>query len=408
MFNNWFAGFDFREYNPNIQRFYLFAIPTFAGMALFLLLYNLYLIRLGFREDFIGQFTGVFALASGLLAFPTGLLSDRIGRKPFLVGATLCLTVSHFGLCYITSETALLILAFIGGAGAGFIFVNFIPFIGENASPERRGQAIALWMAIQVLTRMFISLTGGALPDLMSHIIGLSTDQPDPFRYALLIGAGCSAIAIFPLLGIRAQPSQLQKNESNTEQKPLIPYKDLAIFTSISSFRGLSTGLSFPFFNVFFHEELHASTATIGIIFFLSLTIGLPCTLSAPGMLRRFGAVFTLVPLRAIGATTLAIMGLWLNFPFAVLLFLISTAMESLTTPAEMTVATNTLSRPYWGRMQSLRVTGFQCLSAFGSIVAGFLIITYGYGVTFFLAGLARMTSAFIFLVIFAYHKKGS
>jgi predicted MFS family arabinose efflux permease len=165
-------------------------------------------------------------------------------------------------------------------------------------------------------------------------------------------------------------------------------------------------GLSFPFFNVFFQEELHASTSAIGIIFFLSLALGLPCTLSAPGMLRRFGATFTLVPLRAIGAIALSILGFWLNLPFAVLLFLISTALESLTTPAEMAFATNTLPRSYWGRMQSLRVTGFQCLSALGSVAAGILIVTYGYSVAFFLAGLARMTSAFIFLVIFGYKKK--
>ena len=407
MFKTWLVGFNLREYSPNIRRFYLFAIPTFAGMALFLLLYNLYLIRLGFREDFIGEFTGVFALASGVVAIPTGILSDRLGRKPFLVIATFCLAISHLGLCYFTQESLLLCLAFLGGAGAGFIYVNFIPFLGENATPERRAQAIAMWMGIQMLTRMIVNLTGGTFPDLMSYITGLPTDLPEPFQYALLIGAGCSIIAIIPLMGIRNQPSHPPKPEDDVSQKLPTPWKNLSIFSSISAGRGLAMGLSFPFFNVFFHEELNTATATIGIIFSASLAIGFPSTLAAPGMLRKFGASFTLIYVRAFGAVALTAMGLWLNFPFAVLLFLISTSIDSLTVPAEMAFATNTIPRPYWARLQSLRVTGFQALSALGSVVAGILIITYGYWLAFLLAGMARLTSSIIFLTVFGHQQTG-
>jgi hypothetical protein len=133
--------------------------------------------------------------------------------------------------------------------------------------------------------------------------------------------------------------------------------------------------------------------------------LGLPLTMSAPGMARRFGTTLTIVPLRALGAVALTLMGLWLNFPLAVAFFLISTAVESLTTPTEMTFATNSLSRPYWGRMQSLRVTGFQCLSAIGSIWAGFLIVEHGYWAAFALAGFARLGSALTFLIVFGYQK---
>jgi len=405
MFKNWFAGFDLREYNPNVQRFYMFAIPAFSGMALFVLLHNLYLIRLGYQEDFIGQLIGLFSLASGLVALPAGLLSDKFGRKPFLMAASACLTVSHIGLCFVTHGPTLLVLSFLGGAGGGFIFVNFIPFLGENAAPERRGQAIAIWMSIGVITRMGVNLVGGALPDLMGYFTGLSTDLPEPFQYALLFGAACSAISIVPLFGIHSHNQKKASEEDAQEDKPPTPYKDLAAFTSISAFRGISMGLSAPFFNVFFQEELDTATAVIGTIFFVSMVVGLPFTMSAPGMNRRFGPTLTVVPLRALGAFALGAIGVWLNFPLAVGLFMISTALESLTTPTEMTFATNTLSRPYWGRMQSLRVTGFQCLSAIGSVWAGFLIVDHGYEAAFALAGLARLCSASVFLFVFGYQK---
>lgn len=403
MFKNWFAGFDLREYNPNVQRFYLFAIPIFSGMALFMLLYNLYLIRLGYQEDFIGQMIGLFSLSSGLVAIPTGYLSDRFGRKPFLVGASLSLTLSHLGMCFVNDPTWLLVFSFLGGAGGGFIFVSFIPFLAENAAPERRGQAIAIWMSIGVITRMVVNLVGGMLPGLMSYFTDTSTELPEPFRYALLLGAACSFISIIPLLGMQSQRPE-SKEDSDEEQTP-VPYKNLATFGTISAFRGLAMGLSFPFFNVFFQEELNTATAVIGTVFFASMVVGLPFTMSAPGMARRFGPTLTIVPLRTLGAVALAVMGLWLDFPLAVAFFMISTVVESLTTPTEMTFATNSLSRPYWGRMQSLRVTGFQCLSAIGSIWAGLLIVEHGYWAAFALAGLARLGSALVFLVVFGYQK---
>jgi MFS family permease len=405
MLNKWFAGFDLREYNPNVQRFYLFGIPIFTGMALFMLLYNLYLIRLGFQEDFIGQMIGLFSLASGLVAIPTGYLSDRLGRKPFLIGASVCMTISHLGLCFVTDRTMLLVFSFIGGAGGGFIYVSFIPFLAENASPERRGQAIAIWMSIGVLTRMVANLVGGTLPGLMSYMTGISTDLPEPFQYALLLGSMCSIISIIPLLGMAANVPPPTKIVDEVD-KPPVPYKNLLTFATISAFRGLAMGLSVSFFNVFFQEELNVATAVIGTVFFAGMVLGLPLTMSAPGMSRRFGPTMTIVPLRMLGAAALTLMGLWLNFPIAVALFLISTAVESLTSPTEMTFATNSLSRPYWGRMQSLRVMGFQCLSAIGSIWAGILIVEHGYWAAFALGGLARLGSALVLLAVFGYRKE--
>ena len=403
---NALTGLNFREYNTNIQRFFLFAIPLFSGLALFSLLYNLYLLRLSYQEDFIGQLSGMFPLSSGLFAVPTGILSDRIGRRPFLIGTALVMGLAQLGLCFFTHDAALLACAFFGGIAGAFVFVNFIPFLAENAAPERRGQAIAIWMSIQVLTRMVVSLGGGALPGAVGYLTGMSTDLPEPFRYALLLGAACSLVSIFPLFGIRPQ-SPKSKDSSPAEPTETSPtaWKHLATFTSISGFRGLAMGLSLPFFNVFFQEELHTSVATIGTVFFLSQGLGLPSTMAAPALSRRFGATLTIVPVRLFGALAIGLMGWLVSFPLAVLFFLIIAMTEALTVPAEMAFATNTLSRPYWGRMQSGRVTGFQILSALGSVWAGELILSYGYWIPFGLACLARIGSALLFLAVFGYQK---
>ena len=123
-----FSDFNLRTFSPNVRRFYLFAVPIFSGLALFGLLFNLYLIRLGYREDFIGQLSGLFPLTSGILAVPTGILSDRIGRKPFLYATAVILGITQLALCLTTSSTWLLVACALGGSAGAFLFVNFVPF----------------------------------------------------------------------------------------------------------------------------------------------------------------------------------------------------------------------------------------------------------------------------------------
>ncbi len=155
------SGFHLREFNRNVRLFFLYGISINAGMALFSLLYNLYLLRLGYQEDFIGQVAGMAPLATGLLALPAGMLSDRFGRKAFLVGSSLLLTVSQLGLCFAGAPGALLAFSFVGGLGSACIWVNHVPFLSDNAHPSRRAEALVIWTALQVVIRMMLSMAGG-------------------------------------------------------------------------------------------------------------------------------------------------------------------------------------------------------------------------------------------------------
>ena len=134
------SSFHLREFNRNVRLFFLYGISINAGMALFTLLYNLYLLRLSYQEDFIGQVAGMAPLATGLLALPIGMLSDRFGRKPFLVASSLLLAVAQLGLCLTPPPVGLLAFSFLGGVATAFIWVNHVPFLSDNAPRSRRAE----------------------------------------------------------------------------------------------------------------------------------------------------------------------------------------------------------------------------------------------------------------------------
>jgi len=400
---------DIRKFDRNAKLFFAFGVPYFSGMGFFGLLYNLYLLRLGYREDFMGLLAGMTPLAAGTCAFLIGILSDKFGRKPFLIAASLIMVLSQAGLCLTTERWLLLSFGFLAGLSTSMVYVNHVPYLAENSHPRDRGKVISLAFSLQIVTNMLVSLLGGAMPGLMAKLMGVGPDHPSPLRYTLLIGTGVTALSIIPLFSID------ENRKTNVSEPPpdqpasylpsggITPWGLLIIFGAVSAFRGLSSGLSYPFFNVFFEEERGASATTIGVIFFCARAVSIMGTVVSHRLSRRFGDVATIFPLRLSMAVSLGILGASVNLPLSLLLFSAYFAADSMATPTEMALATDAVSRSYWGRAQSLRVMGFQLLSAGGSILAGIMILRVGYILTFGAAAFLVLGSAIILLTKFGW-----
>jgi AAHS family 4-hydroxybenzoate transporter-like MFS transporter len=103
------------------------------------------------------QLGPVFAAANfGVLlgALLLSMLADKIGRRPVLVGATLCFSAMTIITAYAQTIEQLLWLRFIGGIPMGCIIPNATALVGEF-SPK--GRKVTLMMCITV------GFTGGAM-----------------------------------------------------------------------------------------------------------------------------------------------------------------------------------------------------------------------------------------------------
>ena len=74
-----------RSFRPN-ARLYLFnVIIAGAAMGVFRLLFNFYVLSLGFDEALLGKLVTTNNLTSLLVALPAGYLADQLGRKVSLL-----------------------------------------------------------------------------------------------------------------------------------------------------------------------------------------------------------------------------------------------------------------------------------------------------------------------------------
>lgn len=73
---------------------------------------------------------------------------------------------------------------------------------------------------------------------------------------------------------------------------------------------GLGLGFSAPFFNVFFDQRVHATTAQIGLIFALGSILTAIVTLFVPILVRRLGRVRTVAFIKLLGIPSLIFLGM--------------------------------------------------------------------------------------------------
>ncbi len=90
----------------------------------------------------IGLALGIYGLTQGLLQMPFGLLSDRLGRKPMVVGGLIL-----FGLGSVWGASAHSIAGMIGGRalqGAGAVGAVILALVADLTAEENRTKAMAL------------------------------------------------------------------------------------------------------------------------------------------------------------------------------------------------------------------------------------------------------------------------
>jgi MFS family permease len=194
-------------------RLYL-ASRTLLGLAVrggvYSVVLNLYLLRLGYGPELIGLVNGASSVMTALLSLPLGALGSRPERRPWstlqAMLAGLLLDLAGYGAVPLTESlpvawrTAWLIASqALTGLGMALYLVHSTPYLMRVTGPEERDHAFSVQSALWPLAAFAGSLIGGALPGFWCRVLGLSLDQPAPYRYTLFVGVALLAPCLVPL-----------------------------------------------------------------------------------------------------------------------------------------------------------------------------------------------------------------
>ena len=222
-----------------------------------LLLYNLYLVSLGYRADFIGVLLLVGTLGAGLAIFPAGACIDHFSGKAILIWSSLLIGVAGIGLFLFRQPISLLVSSFVAGIGGAFLLVINAPFLTVNSTPAERPHLFSLNIALSLITTVLGKLIGGVLPiwfgaiswlmtPLSSWSVWLLANQPDARSYQLAllfagIIAGPSLIPLFLMSDDQSRRGGGSREPWLRVSQTLLPHKEprrSTLLPRATTFRG--------------------------------------------------------------------------------------------------------------------------------------------------------------------------
>src|SRR5258706_14819163 len=97
----------------NVYLLFIFTTGKGFQLSISALTLNYYVHSLGYQPDFIGVFSAMPAIGALVSAVPTGMLSDRFGRKPVLLLTAILTHLFLAGCALVTSAPLLLALSLL-------------------------------------------------------------------------------------------------------------------------------------------------------------------------------------------------------------------------------------------------------------------------------------------------------
>jgi MFS family permease len=266
----------------------------FAYFGIYLVLFNLYLLRLGYRYEFVGLINGVGMIVFAIFSLPAGFLAKRLGVRRMMIAGMGLMTVGFSALPLaefvpkVWQEGWFLGAWLLVSFSAPLFTVNSAPFMMSVTNPAERNHVFSLQGALFSLAGFAGGLIAGFLPDFFSTILAIPSDHPAPFRYSLFLAGGSLIIGLLTLITSREENVDKEQEHESKATGP-IPLGMFIMMGFIVLLR--RTGESAPnvFFNVYLETGLYASTALIGSLVAICRLIAGLAALSMPLFVARWG-----------------------------------------------------------------------------------------------------------------------
>ena len=394
-----------RDFNRDV-RLYLITtmlIGLTVDGGVYTVLFNLYLLRLGYGPEFVGLVNGAGMLVFALICLPAGTFGGRWGNRRMMIVGLSLLVIGCGLLPFAELRTGnwragwLFITWCFAFIGFAMYFVNTAPFAMKVTHQSERNHVFSVQAALWSLAGFAGSLVGGFLPSIFAIYLGVSLDQAAPYRYSLLAASLLlipSVIAIVATHEGHAQPTK--ERQAKEEASPV---RLIAFLTLIRLLVVTGVGTLFTFFNVYMDAGLHISTVHIGMLSAIGRLLSIPTALIVPLLTARWGnghiAAWASLG-TAIGMLPLILISHW---SAAGLGFIGVLALTSIRYPAFLVYTMEVVSPARRGTMSGAGEMASGLSFSAMALGGGYIIKSLGYR-SFFLTGASlTVIGTLIFLI---------
>jgi len=365
------------------------------GMFIFFVLYNLYLLDRGYKENVLGLVASASAIGGIVGAIPAGLFAHRFGLRKALL---LCLTLVSliFALrSLVSSENSLIALAFLGGLVITIWAVCISPAVAQLTNEQSRPLGFSSIFSSGIAVGFLGGQAGGRLPGWIGSIDSTATPAHTK-QIALLIACVLVALGALPISRIKfSMPSR-------KERKVYPSGRFLGRYLVAIAVWTLAVGAFEPFFNAYFAQHLHMPLQEIGSLFSYAQLSQVLAIMASPMLFRKFGMVDGIVYVQIAAAIALGILATCSRAPVAGVVYVVYMALQWMTEPGMMLLLMNRVAPEERTGASALNFLVINIAGALATALAGASFSKLGYPFVLMVISIVGLAAAFVFRFMLA------
>ena len=373
-----------RSFSRNARLYLLNVVIVGAAMGVFRLLFNFYVLSLGYDQALLGRLITVSSMTALLFALPMGYLADLMGRKKSLLISGALMSASILFIVIYPSQEMLYAMNAVSGIGQSLGAVTMAPFLMENSGEKERTYLFSFSSGLQMAMASVGNWIGGYLPTWIGMTRGVPPISSQAYAGSLMVVSLTVAVGLIPLAMLRTP--RLERSERSVFAPLSYASKNPSLLGKLilpMLVTSIGAGLIMPFMNVFFRQVHHQPDPVIGSLFAwgsLAMGVGL---LLAPPLADRMGKIRLVVATQALSIPFLIILGFSPIFWMSAIAYYIRLALMNMSGPIYQTFVMEHVEPSARATVASLVSMAWNFGWALSPTVSGYLQVQYGFGPPF-------------------------
>ncbi|MBS3794782.1 MAG: MFS transporter [Candidatus Thorarchaeota archaeon] len=380
-------------------KLYIFSrVASTLGYGISNVIFNLYMLEVGFGEDFLGFFLSVSMFATAGIAIAAGMITDRKSRKRILLAASFVSFISTVIRFTAIQPYVLLFSQVLLGFSQAFTQVAMTPYVSDVSTEKERAHLFGFSGGLSLLAVLAGNILGGYIPGLVRNL-GLAVNLLWSYRLTLwfsLVPIAISGLALVPMTRDTPQESEQRLGFANVRN-----WEFIGKYTITTSTIGLGAGVIVLYFNLYFKQVFQVDEATIGLIFAINTILLSVGQFSAPALADRIGKVKTVIITEALSIPFLLMLG-WAPYLYiGVLAYVSRTVLMNMAGPVSNAFFMEGLTKEERATAVGITRTGDSFVRGVAAIIGGWLLSLGLYRIPYLLVSGLYMLGVLLFYGFF-------
>jgi len=354
----------------------------------------IYLKLIGITAVLVGVLTTISLLATSVLLIPFGILSDRYGRRIFLISGGI-LAAASWGIMAFTTDLAFITVSrALVGIGSALTSAPFNAALADVTSDEDRTRTFGFSSFVSQ-----IASTGGALISGLPEVLQarLQTDLTSSYRplflLASLLSLGTAALMLLF--------KEKRVKERKAEKFRFRSMKKISSFALTRGLIGFGAGLVIPLFSLWFYLRFGVGVSVLGPLFAISNVTLAFAYLASGRLAATIGSVNSLIICQGLAIVLLAGIPELPSYAIVSVLYVARNFLMNMSQPLETSFLMSIVEPEERASASAMAGTASSITRAVSPSLGGYFMSSVSLSLPFYLTAALYATSTALFYAFF-------